>query len=105
LVPFDSPGEVHKKGDAMPEVEETVTLHPETVQQAEKIAKKTSKRRSAAKKTQPKSQKAAAPVTIRYSKRPDFLNKEAWNRALLLAGGDVKRLVVESPTSVLVKNR
>jgi len=76
-------------------IRETVVLHSETVTKGESLAKE--KRRRGRRKPEP-------PVIRRYKKRPPDVDSKVWKRAMSLAGGDYKRLVVESGGSVLVVN-
>lgn len=76
----------------MTEVRDAVTLHPETVTKAETLAKE-----SQAKRRKPPSRRKN-PVS------KTKVHPEVWQKALALAGKDRSRLVVESPTSVLVRN-
>lgn len=74
-----------------------VTLHPKTVEQAEKhVAEKPPrKRRKKAAAEPPKPSTRVSKVTV---------DPRVWKHAMGLARGDRERLVVESHESVLVKN-
>lgn len=76
----------------MTDVRDSVTLHPETVSKGEALAAEREKA-----KRKPKVRK---PPVRRVKVEP-----KVWKKALKIAGGDAKRLVVESPTSVLVRNK
>lgn len=82
----------------MPEkVRDTVTLHPETVQKGEKLAKEARARKRKPKESEPQIEK-------RYKKRPPNVYPGVWAVARTLAGADPKRMIVESDGSVLVVN-
>lgn len=87
----------------MTEVRKDVTLHPETVAKAETLAKEATKKRRAA-KAKAKAKTPEPAVIRRYRKRPPWMNVEVWNTALKLAGGNHKRVILNSPTEALVEN-
>lgn len=83
-------------------VRDGVTIHPETVAKAEKIAKETAAARRKAKQKP----KQPEPVVVRrYTKRPKSLHPKVWNTALRLSKNNPKRIKVLSDTEVVVENR
>lgn len=73
---------------------ERVTLHPETVQKAAELATERKRRR--------KKQKVDSPSSSRVQRKK--VDPRVWKRAVKIANGNTKRLVVESETSVLIRN-
>jgi len=94
----ESPGRALEKGDRMSEVRHSVTLHPETVSKGESLARERRERSRVPRDPEPE-------VTRRYRKRPPWMNPLVWNEAVRLAGGDTKRVILNSPTEALVVNR
>lgn len=77
----------------MPEVQDVIVLHPETVENAENLVKERK-----ARERRPRRPRSETPVeSVR-------VHPLVWAKARELAGEDNRRIVVESTTSVLVRN-
>lgn len=81
----------------MRQVRTRVTMHPETITNAETIIKDIRRSKRIPKEPEPE-------VKRRYKKRPPWLNGMVWNTALRLANGNYRRLNVLSDTEIRVEN-